>query len=447
MLAHDWMRLVANFKFQIVEDVFRSRVPDILQWVLRFTYGVSKGGTDEAILADGGADLNLRQTQLVSMSGMVFGELGVLIGLAEKFATIAGKTQRVAELQEVLDEIEADPQYNHSHPIGDRLLTKMPPIDAQRKCHSTEFYLQEAWPEAGGAHVVGDGTERNEGAKIKLDGVDLVTPRGEAVATNVSCEIAPSKALMVTGRNATGKTSFVRVLAGLWPHTEGEMSVPCPVGSTLPGLKNVFVVPQRIHMALGSLADQVTYPLKIPTAERTAEKEAELMALLDQVGIGYLVSRWAGDAKAAENHKGWDHETRWEDVLSLGEQQRLSLARCFYHRPVFAVLDECTSAVSIDVEEQLYRSANANGITCITVSQRLSLPEFHSHELMMGEDNAEGHTLRQISKELASMANLRDGRAEPADVTSLYLASSTGESYQQGDAADGGDGALSPTAG
>ena len=43
MLAHDWMRLVANFKFQIVEDVFRSRVPDILQWVLRFTYGVSKG--------------------------------------------------------------------------------------------------------------------------------------------------------------------------------------------------------------------------------------------------------------------------------------------------------------------------------------------------------------------------------------------------------------------
>ena len=427
MLEHDWKRLYANFKFQIVEDVFRSRFPDILQWVLRFSYGYTQGGTDEEILADGGRTLNLKQAQLVSMSGMVFAELGVLIGLAEKFATVAGKTQRVAELQEVLDEIEKDAV----HSVGDEVLTKMPPIDADRKCHSTEMYLQEAWPEAGGAHITGDGSERSVEAKIVLNGVDLVTPRGDAIATGVSCEITQDKALMVTGRNATGKTSFVRVISGLWPHAEGTLSVPCPKGSKIPGLKNVFIVPQRIHMALGTLADQVTYPLKIPTAERTAEKEAELMALLDQVGIGYLVSRWAGDADGAvaAGHKGWDHTTRWEDVLSLGEQQRLSLARCFYHRPVFAVLDECTSAVSIDVEEQLYKSAISNGITCATVSQRLSLPEFHSTELLMGEDNADGHTVRAITKEMAQLANERDGRAE---MESIYLASSTGESYQDG---------------
>ena len=94
MLEHDWMRLYANFKFQIVEDVFRSRVPDILQWVLRFTYGVTKGGTDEQILNDGGRQLNLAQSQLVSMSGMVFGELGVLLGLAEKFVSGCRYRQR-----------------------------------------------------------------------------------------------------------------------------------------------------------------------------------------------------------------------------------------------------------------------------------------------------------------------------------------------------------------
>lgn len=47
------------------------------------------------------------------------------------------------------------------------------------------------------------------------------------------------------------------------------------------------------------------------------------------------------------------------------------MARMFFHSPTFGVLDECTSAVSVDVEESLYRSAIAQGITCITISQRL----------------------------------------------------------------------------
>ena len=47
--------------------------------------------------------------------------------------------------------------------------------------------------------------------------------------------------------------------------------------------------------------------------------------------------------------------------------------------------DECTSAVSIDVEEKLYEEAMKMGITCITISQRLSLPAFHKTELKLGE--------------------------------------------------------------
>jgi ATP-binding cassette subfamily D (ALD) protein 3 len=67
--------------------------------------------------------------------------------------------------------------------------------------------------------------------------------------------------------------------------------------------------------------------------------DAHIRTLLKYVRLDYI----------EERERGFDTVNDWADVLSGGEKQRIAMARLFYHKPMFAILDECTSAVSMDV--------------------------------------------------------------------------------------------------
>jgi len=87
-----------------------------------------------------------------------------------------------------------------------------------------------------------------------------------------------------------------------------------------------------------------------------------------------------------EGKGGWDAEETWFDVLSGGEKQRMAIGRLIYHRPSYAILDECTSAVSIDVEKHLYNHMKSLNITLITVSHRDTLWKYHDWMLRFQGD-------------------------------------------------------------
>ncbi|KIJ14495.1 hypothetical protein PAXINDRAFT_115807 [Paxillus involutus ATCC 200175] len=220
----------------------------------------------------------------------------------------------------------------------------------------------------------------------------------------LSVALHPGMHLMITGSNGVGKTAIARVLAGLWAPSGARASVTRPTADSAedgnrrrPG---VFVVPQRSYMVSGSLLEQVIYPQTLGEFYLLHEEDVEdglrdLQGTLEAAHLGYLVER----------EGGWGTVKEWRDVLSGGEKQRMALARVFYHRPKFAILDECTSAVSSDVEGQMYEHAKSLGISLITISLRPSLTKYHTHLLTLTGDGTGSWTFTPVFSSSAATAS------------------------------------------
>jgi len=210
--------------------------------------------------------------------------------------------------------------------------------------------------------------------------VSLVSPQGSVLAMNMSFSIHEGNGLLVTGPNASGKTLLAGVLAGLWPSHNGCVSVcGSPLQHSRPHIADLVMVPQRPYLAPGSLASNVAYP-----SMDFAANDPRIGDCIAAVGISHLVERYGMEAGP---------ERPWDEVLSGGEQQRLCLARCLFHRPRFALLDECTSMISQESEEKLYDLISKSKVFPITFSQRLLLSEIHQQELRLGEDTEAGWCL------------------------------------------------------
>ena len=71
---------------------------------------------------------------------------------------------------------------------------------------------------------------------------------------------------------AAGKSSLLRILGGLWPLPSGRLALPCADG-VAPSYQDVFYVPQKPYTTIGTLREQVIYPLNVRDAAAPAEVE------------------------------------------------------------------------------------------------------------------------------------------------------------------------------
>jgi ABC-type uncharacterized transport system fused permease/ATPase subunit len=367
-------------------------------------------------------------TTVTNAVGLMLAGYGGIVSLITPTAKVAGLARRVAELQrEMAQGAGEDAGGTMPEPDGKRAPGTRGP---HRTSGAHVWGGSGGGAGGGGARVengagLGDGS--SGGAKVEANGrsngrsnggssgggaliefrsdtlaahnLRYSTPSPGAIplADGVSFSVGPGQALLVSGPSGAGKSSLLRCIAGLWDADSGTILRPEHVGRG-----GLFFLPQKPYLPLGSLRQCVIYPRACGPAAQSpfatgaeapvvsgggetanhvvaraaAEDDTRVLALLSSLGLDRLVDRFGLDSISSDSRP-------WDEVLSVGEQQRIGFARLLFHAPAFAVLDEATSALDEEAEAGCMRMARQAGLGIVSVAHRPSLARYHTHRLAL----------------------------------------------------------------
>ncbi|MDR2365408.1 MAG: ABC transporter ATP-binding protein/permease [Zoogloeaceae bacterium] len=227
-----------------------------------------------------------------------------------------------------------------------------------------EFEAATKEKEAGGIAL----TQNARPDCLSIRALDLRLPDGETLARIDELTLKAGERWVIRGRSGAGKSTFLRALAGLWPHGEGEIA--------LPEGKKMFL-PQQSYLPFGSLRACLCYP-----GDEHEFNTRECVEVLYTVRLDALTSHL-------------DEHDQWDKRLSPGEQQRLAFARVLLHKPEWLFLDESTASLDPANEAAIYRllAERLPDAAIISVAHRESVAAFHDRALDLGAADANAMTI------------------------------------------------------
>jgi vitamin B12/bleomycin/antimicrobial peptide transport system ATP-binding/permease protein len=194
---------------------------------------------------------------------------------------------------------------------------------------------------------------------LTIEGMSVQLPTGAPLVATADLFIKAGERALITGPSGCGKSTFFRAVAGLWPFGKGTVAVPR--GSKL------MMLPQRPYFPIATLEDAVCYP-----SERGTFTPEAIAEVLVAAGLPALARRLA-------------EEAHWNRILSLGEQQRLAVARAILQAPDYLFLDEATASLDEQSESKLYKLLHERlpCATIVSIGHRSTLFAFHDRHLAL----------------------------------------------------------------
>ncbi len=212
----------------------------------------------------------------------------------------------------------------------------------------------------------------NQNVKVEFRNVSFKYPGSEQYSLeNINITIEPETRMAVVGANGAGKSTFVKLLCGLYTPSEGEILINGCNISSIPGEDyhrlissvfqnvNMFALPLKENVALGCNGDI---------------DDERVIECLKQAGLYDKVSDMPNGINTELTKIFYDDGAD----LSGGEKQKLAIARALYKDSKIVILDEPTAALDALAEKALYESFDSmtKDKTAVFVSHRLSSTRF-----------------------------------------------------------------------